>query len=106
MRYLVVTNQKTPAPPEMTLGLLAAMKAFNARYTAAGKVEHSWGFAGLSGGGAVLNVSSLEELDEIMAEFPFGAFADIQIYGLVDLNKALDTASKALEAMIGGMAKH
>jgi muconolactone delta-isomerase len=105
MRYLVVTEQNTPIPPEMVLGLFAAMKAFNARYGASGKLEQSWSFAGLSGGGAILNVASPEELDEIMAEFPFGPFSKRKIYSLVDLNKSLDSASKAFEAMMGAMAK-
>ena len=106
MRYLVVTKQTTPMPPEMVPGLFAAMKAFSDRYTESGKVEQSWSFAGLSGGGAILNVGSLEELDEIMAEFPLRPFSHIEIYGLVHLHKSLDTASKAFEAMTGGMAKH
>jgi muconolactone delta-isomerase len=106
MRYLVVTEQNTPIAPDMVLGLFAAMKAFSARYIAAGKIEQSWSFAGLSGGGAILSVDSPEELDQIMAEFPFGPFSDRKIYSLVDLNKSLDTDSKAFEAMMGGMAKH
>jgi muconolactone delta-isomerase len=106
MRYLVVTKQTTPMPPEMAPGLLAAMKAFSARYTDLGKVEQSWSFAGQSGGGAILNVDSLEELDEIMAEFPLRPFSNIEIYGLVHLHNSLDTASKAFEAMMGATAKH
>ena len=105
MRYLIVTEQTTPIPPDMVLGLFAAMKAFSARYMAAGKIEQSWSFAGLSGGGAILNVGSPEELDEIMAEFPFGPFSDRKIYSLVDLNKSLDTASKAFEAMLSAAPK-
>jgi muconolactone delta-isomerase len=106
MRYLVVTKQTTPMPPEMVPALFAAMKAFSARYTASGKIEQSWSFAGLSGGGAILDVASPEELDEIMAEFPLGPFSQIEIYGLVHLDKSLDAAAKAFEATMGGMAKH
>ncbi len=106
MRYLVVTKQTTPLPPEMVPGLFAALKAFSARYTAAGKIEQSWSFAGLNGGGAILNVASPEELDEIMAEFPLGPFSHREIYGLVHLDKSVDAAAKAFEAMMGTMAKH
>lgn len=104
MRFLVVTKQTTPLPPEMVPGLFAAMKAFSDRYTASGKIEQSWSFAGLSGGGAILSVGSLEELDEIMAEFPLRPFSNIKIYGLVHLSKSLDTAAKAFEAMTGAVA--
>ena len=105
MRYLVVTKQTTPMPPEMVPGLFAAMKAFSARYLASGKAEQTWGFAGVQGGGAILNVASPEELDEIMAQFPFGPFSRTTIYSLVDLNSSLDNASKAFEATYG-MAQH
>jgi len=106
MRCLVVTKQTIPMPPEMVLGVFGAVKAWSARYTAAGKIEQSWSFAGLNGGGAIFNVGSLEELDQIMKEFPFGPFADSKIYGLVDLDTSLDTASKAFEAMMGATAAH
>ena len=33
----------------------------------------------LSGGGAILDVASPEELDEIMAEFPLGPFSHVEI---------------------------
>jgi muconolactone delta-isomerase len=89
----------------MVPALFAAMKAFSARHTAAGKIEQSWSFAGLAGGGAILNVASPEELDEIMAEFPLGPFSHIEIYGLVHLDKSLDAAAKAFEALMGGLAK-
>jgi len=106
MRYLVVTKQTTPMPPEMVLGLFGAMKAWSARHIASGKLEQVWSFAGLNGGGGIFNVGSLEELDQIMAEFPLGPFSDRKIYGLVDLDKSLDTASKAFEAMMGAPAAH
>ena len=106
MRCLVVTKQTIPMPPETVLGLFAAMKAWSARYIASGKLEQVWSFAGLNGGGGIFNVGSLEELDQIMAEFPLGPFSDRKIYGLVDLDTSLDTASKAFETMMGAAAAH
>ncbi len=106
MRFLVVTKQTAPMPPEMVPGLFAAMKAFSARYTEAGKIEQSWSFAGLQGGGAILDVGSLDELDEIMAEFPLGPFSKIKIYGLVHLDTSVDHVTKAFDAMMGGGAQH
>jgi len=106
VRYLVVSEQNSPIPPEMAPGLFAAMKAFSAGSIASGKAEQTWGFAGVQGGGAILNVESPEELDAIMAEFPFGPFSRTTIYSLVDLNRSLDNASKAFGAMMGGMAAH
>lgn len=89
----------------MALGLFAAMKAWSARHIASGKIEQVWSFAGVSGGGGIFNVDSPEELDEIMAEFPLGPFSDTKIHGLVDLSKSLDSAAKAVEAMMAATAK-
>jgi muconolactone delta-isomerase len=105
MRYLVITEQKTPMPPEMVPGLLTALKVYNARHRAAGTIEQSWSFAGLMGGCAILNVGALEELDEVMTEFPLGPFCDIKIYGLVDFTTAIDAVQKAAGAMLAAMPK-
>jgi len=44
-------------------------------------------------------VDTLEDLDALMAEFPMGGVANIEIIPLVDLNGALQRAKKAMEAM-------
>ena len=41
-----------------------------------------WGFAGTIGGGGVLEVESHEELDAIMARFPFAPFSSIEIIAI------------------------
>ena len=102
MRYLIVTTARSPFPPDMTIGLLDAMSKFAERYTAAGKIEQTWSFAGLRGGGAIMNVDSPEELDEIMTEFPLASFSKVRVYGLVDLQKSLDYGKKAMAAMMAG----
>ncbi len=85
---------------------LAATKAWKARYTASGKIEHIWGFAGLAGGAGVVNADSHEELDQIAAEFPFQPFSHVTVYALADFDKSIDTATNAFQTMMAGMAKH
>ncbi len=99
MRFLVVTKANQPPPPEMAMGLVDAMSEWARKHTTSGKIEQIWGFAGIQSGGGITNVNSLEELDAIMAEFPFGPFSDIEIYGLVDLGTALKNAKQAMQAM-------
>ena len=99
MKFLVLTKSKMPFPPEMALGLLDAMDGWTKKYTANGKLEQVWGFAGAKGGGGILKVDSLEEVDAIMAEFPFGQFSDIEVNGLVDIDTTLKNIKQAIQAM-------
>ena len=100
MRFLVVTKSTHPIPPEVFGGLIDAMTAWTRRYEA--KMEQVWAFAGIPGGCGIIIIDSLDELDAIMVEFPFGPFSDIEIYPLVDLGAALQRAKQAAQAMAGG----
>jgi muconolactone delta-isomerase len=106
MRFLVFTEQDKPMPPEIVPALFAATNAWKARYTAAGKIEHIWSFAGMSGGAGIVNVDSHEELDQISAEFPFQPFSHVTVYALADFDKSMYNATNAFQAMMAGMAKH
>ncbi len=99
MRFLVVTKTNQPLPPEMAMGLTEAMEGWVRKYTASGKFEQVWGVAGAQAGGGILNVNSLEEVDAIMSEFPFGPFSDVEVYGLVDLETSLKNTKQAIQAM-------
>jgi len=54
------------------------------------------------GGGGIANVGSLEELDAVMAEFPFGAISDVEVIPLVDLDASLERMKQSVEAMVAG----
>ncbi len=100
MRFVVISNSKHLAPPEAMVGLLDAMVGWVNKHTASGKMETSWASAGTPGGGGILNVNSLEELDAIMAEYPFGPFSDTQIIATVGLVEAMQRAKQAAQAMM------
>jgi muconolactone delta-isomerase len=100
MQFLVLTEQNTPPPPEMVLPLIGAMEAWVARHRADGKVLLAWSYAGRPGGGGVLEVGSPEELDVIMAGFPFGPFSTIKVYALSDLDQSLVTLRTAVQQMM------
>jgi muconolactone delta-isomerase len=102
MRFLIVTRATSPLPPPMTPMLVAGMKQWSAAHRESGKLEQVWSFAGMAGGGGILNVDSHEELDEIMAGFPFGPFSHIELYPLADLDAGLDNLEKSMQQMMGG----
>lgn len=101
MRFLIVTISNSPMPPDMGPMLVNAMKEWLATYRANGKIEQTWSFAGITGGGGILNVESHEELDEIMTSFPFGPFSKIEVYPLSDLDRSLDAASQVMQRFAG-----
>jgi len=100
MRFLVVTRGKYPVPPSPEL--VDATKEWVDSHLASGQMEQTWNFAGVRGGGGILNVESLDQLDEIMTGFPFGPYSEIDILPLTDLHESLDRVRSQLERMAGG----
>jgi muconolactone delta-isomerase len=86
----------------MAVGLIDAMGAWVEQNTKSGKIEQTWSFAGIAGGGGILSVDSLEELDAVMQGFPFGQFSEIEIYPLADLTASLQQQKAIVQAMAGG----
>lgn len=100
MRFLIVTNSREAMPMEMAMPAMQAMQAWVAEHRAAGRLEHAWSFAGKMGGGGIANVESHEELDSMMAGFPFGQTSNIEVYALADLDAALEQNISALNDML------
>lgn len=103
MRFLVVTENRTPVPPEMALPMMQMMQAWTAEHLASGKLEQTWSFAGITGGGGILNVDSHEELDAIMGGFPFGQHSTITVYALADLDASLRDGITRIEGIMAMM---
>jgi muconolactone delta-isomerase len=78
------------------------MTAWLAENSASGAIEQAWGFAGLGGGGGIVNVDSLEELDALMTSFPYGQVSEVEVYGLTDLGARMERFRAFFEAMEGG----
>ena len=80
--------------------LIGAMRQWSHAHLESGKMEQIWNFAGLNGGGGIVNVSSHEELAEVMAGFPFAPFSHIEVYALSDLNAGMDAFEKVIQQMM------
>lgn len=100
MRFLIVTNSREAMPAEMVMPAMQGMQAWVAENRASGKLEQVWSFAGKSGGGGIANVETHEELDALMAAFPFGQTSDVEVYALADLDVALESNIQAFTAMM------
>jgi len=103
MQFLIITKAMNPVPPEMTVPLIDAMTAWLAKGRADGTLGAAWSFAGTLGGGGIIEVESHEQLDEVMAGFPFGPFSSIEVYPLSDVDRSLATSRAVVEQMMAMM---
>ncbi len=92
----MVSKSNMPFPPEMAMDIVDAMTEWARKNTTSGKFEQVWSFAEGQGGGAIVNVKSLEELSSIMTEYPFSPFTDNEVHGLVDLQGALQNMKQVI----------
>ncbi len=102
MKFLIISKPTYPVPPEIGPTLVDAMHGWLKQHTASGKIESTWAFAGMGGGGGILTVNSLDELDAIMGGFPFGPFSDVQVFPLANLEESLQRLKQTMLAMAGG----
>ncbi len=100
MKFLVVTTSRESMPMEMVLPAMHGMQAWLAEQRASGRLTEAWSFAGMNGGGGIVEVDSHEELDEVMAGFPFAQTSDMQIYALADLDSSIERGIAAFSAMM------
>jgi muconolactone delta-isomerase len=99
MKFLLISKPKHPVPVERAVPLIDAFLAWIDKYSETGQLESSWAYAGTNAGGGIANVHSVEELDAIVAEYPFAAFSDIEIYPLANLKESLQRKKQFVQTM-------
>jgi len=98
MRFLVTSTPKFPPPPDALPMLVSAMRDWAKRHQSSNKIEQIWGFV-TGGGGGIMNVASHEELNAIIAEMPFGPFADTDVRPIIALEVGLNNFAEAMKRM-------
>jgi muconolactone delta-isomerase len=99
MRFLISTASREALPIQMAGTLLEATQSWGKKYQASKKIEQLWVYAGLPAGGGIFNVASVEEMNQIMAEYPLSQFSRTEIYPLVDWDKGMVDAVTAYRKM-------
>jgi hypothetical protein len=100
MRSLVIARQKMPPPMEMLPGLTQGFKAWREKYRS--KMEMFSFFASSSGGFAVLNTENEAEAYQILLEWPFTPFSEMELHLAIDGDEALDRYIAQVDAMVAG----
>ncbi len=96
-KFLVIQKQgPMPIPMEALKKLIPAQFAFMNGLQKSGKMEAGYGLATEKGGCLILNVSSHEELQQIIDSNPMWPFSTMETYALV----SLEAAEKNISAMV------
>ncbi len=99
MKFLVISTPKMPPPPEIMPALVEGLIQWVASGKGSGKLEAIYSFAGQSGGMSIADVSSGEELNDIMQRNPWAPFSDIQIFPLSDIDSAMTGLREQVKKM-------
>lgn len=105
MKFLVMTKQSTPPPPEMVVPIVQQMGVWVNKYTDNGIIKETWAFAGMNAGGGIVEVASLDELDKILSEFPLWTLLDgrnLPLGGRGELSAADEADSAGNDGERGG----
>lgn len=100
MRVLVTARPKFQIPPDQFATLTKGFVTWRERYRP--RMEAFYFFAGGGGGGGILNVADEAELNQIMLEWPFAFFSDLECVPILDGDVALRQFQAAVKAMAGG----
>ena len=100
MKVLVTARPKFPIPPDQFGALTQGFVAWRERYRP--KMESFYFFAGKGGGCGILDAADEAELSQIMLEWPFAFFSEIDIEPVVDGVVGLKQLQAAVQAMAGG----
>ena len=100
MRMLVMANPQFPVPQEQFPALVQGFTAWREKYRS--KMESFYFFAGSGGGFGVVNVASEAELNQLMLEWPFSFYSDVQCRPVLDGDVALQQWQALIQSMAGG----
>ena len=100
MKVLVTIRPKFLIPPDQLGPMTEGFVQWRERYRS--KMESFYFYAGKGGGAGVLNTDDEAELSQIMLEWPFAFFSDIDIEPVVEGDVGLKQLQAVVQAMGGG----
>jgi hypothetical protein len=97
MGVLLIARNKHFTPPEAIGQLMPAFAGWREQYK--GWMESFFFFAGVAGGGGILNVPDEAALNRMMVEWPLRLFSEIEIHPIVDGDVAIGQYIEIAQAM-------
>jgi muconolactone delta-isomerase len=86
-------------PPQALPVILSAFKDWMHERQNAGQVEAVFSYAEGRGGCGIINVTSHEELNEMLVSGPMGPFTNYEVRALSDFDQSIGNGIRAVEAM-------
>ncbi len=100
MRAVVIVRPQSTAPPDLLPTLFDGFADWRERHK--DSMESFEFFAGGGGGFGVLNVPDEATLNQIMLEYPFLPYSEVEVRPVVDGDTALRQWRQTLQQMMGG----
>jgi hypothetical protein len=101
MKYLIVAERNTvPIPVDQGAALYQAAKAWINAHLADGRMDCSYVFAD-TGGLAITNAESHEEVFDALLSYPLYAFFDWEVRALCDWSHSYDSIIELFERLGG-----
>ena len=99
MRFIAITRSTSPVPPEQLPSLMERFAEWREQYR-----EHLQSFeffAGSPGGFMVINAPDEVVLNQLMAEYPFVEYVDIEVRPIIDGDTALAQWWQVMRRIVG-----
>lgn len=100
MRVLMISRPKHPVPPQLLMPLMDAFAGWRARYR---PVMQTFDFFASGGGGCgILEVPDEDTLGQLVMEYPWGPFSEVELHVLLDGDRAMSRQRAVIEQMVAG----
>ncbi len=99
MRFVVHTRLISAVPPEQLPSIMERFAEWRERYR--DHMESFEFYAGGGGGFMVIDVSNEVELNQMMSEYPFMAYLDVDTHPIIDGDTGLNQWWQVMRQMLG-----
>jgi hypothetical protein len=99
MRFIAITRLISPVPPEQLPSIMERFAEWREQYR--DHLQSFEFFAGSPGGFMVINVADEVMLNQLMAEYPFLNYLDIEVHPIIDGDTALAQWWQVMRQMLG-----
>lgn len=99
MKFMVMPMQTRTVPPELMSTLVEVTAEWMGWAKKSGKFDCIYCISGQPGGIGIVNVNSLEELNDVVSGYPMTPFCEVGVYPLSDIDQAMSALREQVKKM-------